>query len=177
MDAMKDNRTAGVILHPTSLPSRFGIGDLGPTAAAYVEWLAGAGASWWQVLPLHPPGPGDSPYSAISTFAGNELLISPDLLAEDGVLSDAEVGEVPDLPGEWVEFDEVKPFKIGLLRRAYIRFRDTQPIKLVGSSPRSESNTVTGCRTTPSFVQSETAITARRGTSGRARWRCVSRRR
>ena len=128
---MKRTRTAGVILHPTSLPSRFGIGDFGPTAAAYVEWLAGAGASWWQVLPLHPPGPGDSPYSAISTFAGNELLISPDLLVEDGVLSDAEVAEVPDLPSEWVEFNEVRPFKIGLLRRAYIRFRDTQPPKLL----------------------------------------------
>ena len=113
------------------MPSRFGIGDFGPTAAAYVEWLAGAGASWWQVLPLHPPGPGNSPYSAISTFAGNELLISPDLLVEDGVLTDAEVAEVPDLPGEWVEYDEVKPFKIGLLRRAYLRFRDTQPRKLM----------------------------------------------
>jgi 4-alpha-glucanotransferase len=126
-----NHRTAGVILHPTCLPSRYGIGDLGPTAAAYVEWLAGAGASWWQVLPLHPPGPGNSPYSAISTFAGNELLISPDLLVEDGVLTDAEVAEAPDLPSEWVEFDEVRSYKIGLLRRAYIRFRDTAPTKLV----------------------------------------------
>ncbi len=131
MVAMKASRTAGVILHPTSLPSRFGIGDLGPTAATYVEWLAGAGASWWQVLPLHPPGPGDSPYSAISTFAGNELLISPELLVEDGLLSDEEVAEVPDLPTEWVEFDKVKPFKIGLFRRAYVRFQDSQPTSLV----------------------------------------------
>ena len=128
---MKPNRSAGVILHPTCLPSRYGIGDLGPTAAAYVEWLAGAGASWWQVLPLHPPGPGNSPYSAISTFAGNELLISPDLLVEDGVLTDAEVAEVPELPAEWVEFDAVKTYKTGLLRRAYICFRDTAPNKLV----------------------------------------------
>jgi 4-alpha-glucanotransferase len=128
---MENRRSAGVILHPTCLPSRYGIGDLGPTAAAYAEWLAGAGATWWQILPLHPPGPGNSPYSAISTFAGNELLISPDLLAEDGVLTDAEVAEVPDLPSEWVEFDEVRDFKIGLLRRAYIRFRDTAPAKLV----------------------------------------------
>jgi 4-alpha-glucanotransferase len=128
---MESKRTAGVILHPTCLPSRFGIGDLGPTAAAYVEWLAGAGASWWQVLPLHPPGPGNSPYSAISTFAGNELLISPDLLVEDGVLSDEEVSEVAEFPAEWVEFDEVRPYKIGLLRRAYLRFRDSSPPKLV----------------------------------------------
>jgi 4-alpha-glucanotransferase len=131
MDAMMRKRTAGVILHPTCLPSRFGIGDLGPTAAAYVEWLAGAGASWWQVLPLHPPGPGNSPYSAISTFAGNELLISPELLFEDGVLSEEEMAEVPDLPTEWVAFDQVRDYKIGLLRRAYIRFRDAQPPKLV----------------------------------------------
>jgi 4-alpha-glucanotransferase len=128
---MENKRTAGVILHPTCLPSRFGIGDLGPTAAAYVEWLAGAGASWWQVLPLHPPGPGNSPYSAISTFAGNELLISPELLFEDGVLSEEETAEVPDLPVEWVAFDQVREYKTGLLRRAYIRFRDTQPAKLV----------------------------------------------
>jgi 4-alpha-glucanotransferase len=128
---MESKRTAGVILHPTCLPSRFGIGDLGPTAAAYVEWLAGAGASWWQVLPLHPPGPGNSPYSAISTFAGDELLISPDLLVEDGVLSDEEVSEVAEFPAEWVEFDEVRPYKIGLLRRAYLRFRDSSPPKLV----------------------------------------------
>ncbi|MCG6948390.1 MAG: 4-alpha-glucanotransferase [Acidobacteria bacterium] len=128
---MKTNRTAGVILHPTSLPSRFGIGDFGPTAAAYVEWLAGAGATWWQVLPLHPPGPGDSPYSAISTFAGNELLISPDLLVEDGVLSEDGVTEVPDLPAEWVDYEEVRRYKIGLLRRAYLRFRDESPPKLM----------------------------------------------
>jgi 4-alpha-glucanotransferase len=127
MAAMKDNRSAGVILHPTSLPSRFGIGDLGPTAAAYAEWLAGAGARWWQVLPLHPPGPGDSPYSAISTFAGNELLISPDLLAEDDLLDEAEVADVPDFPIERVEFDRVRPFKIDLLRRAHRRFRETEP--------------------------------------------------
>jgi len=127
---MKHSRSAGVILHPTSLPSRFGIGDLGPTAAAYAEWLAGVGARWWQVLPLHPPGPGDSPYSAISTFAGNELLISPDLLVEDDLLDDAEVADVPDFQAEWVDFDRVKPFKLALLQRAYLRFRDTGPAAL-----------------------------------------------
>jgi 4-alpha-glucanotransferase len=124
-------RSAGVILHPTCLPSRFGIGDLGPTAAAYVEWLAGAGASWWQVLPLHPPGPGNSPYSAISTFAGNELLISPDLLLEDGLLTDEDLANTPRFPREWVEYDEVVPFKQALLRRAYARFRDLKPLKLM----------------------------------------------
>ena len=128
---MNRQRTAGVILHPTCLPSRFGIGDFGPTAAAYVEWLAGAGVAWWQVLPLHPPGPGNSPYSAISTFAGNELLISPELLVEDGLLTDGDVAEVPDFPREWVAFDQVVPYKVDLLRRAYERFRDDRPLGLI----------------------------------------------
>jgi len=132
MGAMKGMRSAGVILHPTSLPSRFGIGDLGPTAAAYAEWLAGAGARWWQVLPLHPPGPGDSPYSAISTFAGNELLISPELLVEDDLLDETEVADVPGFPIERVDFDRVRPFKIDLLWRAYRRFRETEPPTLAG---------------------------------------------
>ncbi len=128
---MNRQRTAGVILHPTCLPSRFGIGDFGPTAAAYVEWLAGAGVAWWQVLPLHPPGPGNSPYSAISTFAGNELLISPELLVEDGVLTDEDVVEKPEFPREWVAFDQVASYKIDLLRRAYDRFREERPLGLM----------------------------------------------
>jgi len=128
---MKRRRTAGVILHPTCLPSRFGIGDFGPTAAAYVEWLAGAGVTWWQVLPLHPPGPGNSPYSAISTFAGNELLISPELLVEDSLLDEEDVAEVPDFPREWVAFDQVVPYKLGLLRRAYEKFREDRPLGLM----------------------------------------------
>ncbi len=110
------------MLHPTCLPSRFGIGDLGPSAAAYVRWLAGAGVHWWQVLPLHPPGPGNSPYSALSTFAGNELLVSPELLMDDGLLSDDDLAEVSDLPDEWVEFDEVVPRKLDLLQRAFARY-------------------------------------------------------
>ena len=128
---MNRQRSAGVILHPTCLPSRFGIGDFGPTAAAYVEWLAGAGVRWWQILPLHPPGPGESPYSAISTFAGNELLISPDLLVEDGLLEDSDVAEVPAFPNEWVEFADVVPFKLELLRKAYRRFSEKQPSSLI----------------------------------------------
>ncbi|MCP4899288.1 MAG: 4-alpha-glucanotransferase, partial [bacterium] len=88
---MKFPRSAGVLLHPTCLPSPYGVGDLGPQAMAYVDWLADAGVMWWQVLPLHPPGPGDSPYSAVSTFAGSDLLISPDLLVKDGLLSGDEV--------------------------------------------------------------------------------------
>ncbi|MCU0304318.1 MAG: 4-alpha-glucanotransferase [Thermoanaerobaculales bacterium] len=116
------NRAAGVLLHPTCLPSPHGIGDLGPTAHAYLDWLAAAGVAWWQVLPLNPPGPGHSPYSATSTFAGNPLLISPELLVEDGLLDERDLTDGPDLPDEWVDFAGVVPRKRELLRRAFERF-------------------------------------------------------
>src|ERR1700675_927775 len=79
-------RAAGVLLHVTSLPSRYGIGDLGSAAFAWVDHLCDAGQSWWQSLPLGPTGYANSPYQALSSFAGNWLLISPDGLIEDGLL-------------------------------------------------------------------------------------------
>ena len=83
---MEWQRSSGVLLHPTCLPSPYGIGDLGPQAAVYVDWLAGAGVGWWQVLPLNPAGPGSSPYSAPSAFAGNPMLISPQLLVDEALI-------------------------------------------------------------------------------------------
>ena len=80
-------RSSGVLLHPTSLPGRFGIGDLGPTAFEFIDLLAAAGQRLWQVLPLGPTGYGDSPYQCFSAFAGNPLLISLDELIEDGLLT------------------------------------------------------------------------------------------
>jgi 4-alpha-glucanotransferase len=117
------NRSAGVLLHPTCLPSAHGIGDLGPTAHAYLDWLDAAGVSWWQILPLNPPGPGHSPYSATSTFAGNRLLISPQLLVEDGLLSEEDITSGTSFPNEWVDFDAVIPYKRALLRRAFENHR------------------------------------------------------
>jgi len=116
------NRSTGVLLHPTCLPSAYGIGDLGPTAHAYIDWLAAAGVGWWQVLPLHPAGPGHSPYSATSTFAGNPLLLSPAALLDDGLLTDDDLAEMPALADEWVDFDAVIPFKTALLAKAHRRF-------------------------------------------------------
>lgn len=84
-------RTSGILLHPTSLPGPFGIGDIGPVATRFVDWLADAGQGIWQVLPLGPTGYGDSPYAPFSSFAGNELLVSPELLLRDGLVSDAEL--------------------------------------------------------------------------------------
>jgi len=79
-------RASGVLLHIASLPSPYGIGDLGPAARAWVDRLRESGQSWWQALPLGPTGYGNSPYQSLSSFAGNELLISPDGLIEDGLL-------------------------------------------------------------------------------------------
>ena len=81
-------------MHVTSLPSRYGIGDLGPDAFAWMDRLHDAGLRWWQSLPLGPTGYGDSPYSCLSSFAGNGLLLSPELLIEDGLISpsDCEAG-------------------------------------------------------------------------------------
>jgi 4-alpha-glucanotransferase len=81
---MKFNRSSGVLLHPTSLAGPYGIGDLGPGAHEWVEWLAGSGCKLWQVLPLGPTGYGDSPYQCFSAFAGNPYMISPDGLLEMG---------------------------------------------------------------------------------------------
>src|SRR3954462_7310624 len=94
-------RASGILLHPTSLPGRFGIGDLGPEAYKFVDFLAGAGQSLWQVLPLGPTGYGDSPYACYSAFAGNTLLISPERLLAEGLLD----GDLePDANVDGVDF-------------------------------------------------------------------------
>ena len=79
-------RASGLLLHVTSLPSPYGIGDVGPAAVRWIDELHEAGQSWWQALPLGPTGYGNSPYQSLSSFAGNGLLISPDWLIEDGLL-------------------------------------------------------------------------------------------
>src|SRR6478735_1991900 len=80
-------RSSGILLHPTSLPGPFGIGDLGPTAFRWVETLAAMRQSWWQILPLGPTGAGDSPYQSFSAFAGNVNLLSPEVLQQEGLVS------------------------------------------------------------------------------------------
>src|SRR5712692_8036438 len=82
-----DRRRGGVLLHPTSLPSRYGIGDLGPASTDFLRFLAHGRQSLWQVLPLGPTGFGDSPYASPSAFAGNPLLIAPQPLVEQGMLT------------------------------------------------------------------------------------------
>jgi 4-alpha-glucanotransferase len=115
-------RAAGVLLHVTSLPSAYGIGDLGPGAFLWVDRLHEAGQSWWQALPVGPTGYGNSPYQALSSFAGNGLLISPDGLIEDGLLQADDCGG-QTFSATTVEYEKVVPFKRRLLETARSRFR------------------------------------------------------
>ena len=124
---MRFARSSGILLHPTSLPGPWGIGDLGPVAYQFVDFLAAAGQSFWQLLPLGPTGYGDSPYQCFSAIAGNPLLVSLDQLIQRGLLSYDEVLEVAanfDLAVDQVNYGEVLSFKVLLLRRSYERLRE-----------------------------------------------------
>jgi len=120
---MKFERASGVLLHPTSLPGPYGIGDLGPSAYRFVDWLADSGCKLWQILPLGPTGYGDSPYQCFSAFAGNPYLISPDFLLQDDLLHSDDLAEIPDFPVDTVDFGRLIPWKLNLLERAFIRFK------------------------------------------------------
>ena len=126
---MKFPRSSGVLLHPTSLPGPFGIGDLGPEAFRFAKFLADAGQSLWQVLPLGPTGYGDSPYACYSAFAGNTLLISPEQLVAVGLLAKS------DLPGvqafsDRINFGEAHAVKEALLKKSYERYKKTTDTNL-----------------------------------------------
>ncbi len=121
---MPFERASGILCHPTSFPSRFGIGDLGKGARDFVDWLAAGKQQLWQVLPLGPTGYGDSPYQCFSAFAGNPMLISPEELVDAGLLAAAAVDDVPTFPSNRVDFGPVIEYKQGLLRQAYAYYED-----------------------------------------------------
>ena len=123
---MQFARSSGILLHPTSLPGRFGIGDLGPEAYRFIDYLAAGNQTLWQVMPLGPTGYGDSPYSSFSAFAGNLNLISPERLVDDGLLSADDLQEVPEFASERVDFGKVIDYKKTLLSKAYHNFKQTQ---------------------------------------------------
>src|SRR5437868_15306694 len=122
---MTAKRASGILLHPTSLPSPFGIGDLGEEARAFIDFLQQAGQTLWQVLPLTPTGYGDSPYQSISAFAGNILLIDPRALLADGLLHSDEVSAVL-VDSDRVDFEAARSVKGELLNQAFARFRDQE---------------------------------------------------
>lgn len=119
------SRKSGILLHVTSLPSEFGIGDMGKSAYAFADFLAESGQTIWQVLPLSPCSPvcGNSPYCSFSAFAGNPLMIAPDLLAQDGYISWDDLGGAPQFDAGKVDYSKVGAFKSKILGIAFEKFK------------------------------------------------------
>jgi 4-alpha-glucanotransferase len=127
---MKQKRASGILLHPTSLPGPDGIGDLGPEAYRWIDFLDRTGTQFWQVLPLGPTGYGDSPYQCFSAFAGNPYLISATKLRDQGLLTKYDLSDRPDFPLEKVDYGPVINWKIKVLQRSYKHFISTKSKKL-----------------------------------------------
>jgi 4-alpha-glucanotransferase len=127
---MKFKRSSGILLHPTSLPGSYGIGEIGAAAHRWLEFLSDAGCGLWQVLPLGPTGYGDSPYQCFSSFAGNPLLISLESLLKDDLLHPDDLIEHPHFPDEYVDFGNLIPWKNGVLDRSFMRYQHTHSAKL-----------------------------------------------
>ncbi|HEY9654616.1 MAG TPA: 4-alpha-glucanotransferase, partial [Crinalium sp.] len=143
---MSFQRASGVLLHPTSLPSRFGIGDLGQAAYAFVDFLAKSGQTLWQVLPLGPTGYEHSPYIMnFSTFAGNPLLIDLEQLAADGLLDSSALTPLTDVDPEKVDFEKVIAHKTHLLKQAHDRF-------LTARSPDQDAKFAQFCQEQASWL-------------------------
>src|SRR5260370_30116563 len=122
-------RASGLLLHVTSLPSPYGIGDVGPAAIAWIDQFYDAGQSWWQALPLGPTGYGNSPYQALSSFAGNGILISPDWLIEDGLLGPSDCA-TPSFSRSAVDYNASIQFKYRLLEKAWSNFTKARSAEL-----------------------------------------------
>jgi 4-alpha-glucanotransferase len=121
-----NQRTSGILLHPTSLSNPYPIGDLGPAATAFVDFLVESGQHWWQMLPIGPAGEGNSPYQSPSAFAGNPLLVSPDRLVEQGFLNRQDIGlPIFEVVGK-VNYPAAARLRLGWLRNAFERFEKTR---------------------------------------------------
>ena len=116
---MSFSRSSGILLHVTSLPGQFGIGDLGKEAYNFVDFLSESGQRLWQILPLHPTGYGHSPYQSLSIFAGNPLFISPEKLMEDGFLNNIDLASLTKFPVNSIDYDAVINFKNSLLNKSF----------------------------------------------------------
>ncbi len=128
---MSFERSAGILLHPTSLPSKFGIGDLGPNAYRFVDFLAETKQKLWQILPLGPTSFGDSPYQCLSAFAGNPLLISFEKLFDEKILDEQETTKhLPNFPENQVIYGDVIDFKFEILELAFENFKRSKDKKL-----------------------------------------------
>jgi 4-alpha-glucanotransferase len=123
-------RASGILLHPTSLPGKWGVGDIGEEAFRFVDFLVASEQSYWQFLPLGPTGFGNSPYQCLSAFAGNPLLISPEKLMSENLLSEGDIGVVPKFPANKADYGPAINFKERLLEKAFENFKRTTDTNL-----------------------------------------------
>lgn len=139
---MELKRSSGILMHITSLPSPYGIGDLGTTAYRFVDFLQQSGHHYWQILPINPTEEslGHSPYSSFSAFAGNPLLISPEMLVKDGLLAKKDLSSVPSFHEQKVEFEAVSKYKADVVQRAYTNFVKKEKQFIVPYSEFCEQN-------------------------------------
>ena len=141
-----EKRKSGILLHPTSLPSPYGIGDIGKNAYNFIDFLKKSGQSLWQVLPLGPTGFGNSPYQSYSAFAGNYYLISPESLYKEGLLSKNDIDKIPLFPDSFTDYPNVIEYKMSLFKKAYENFLKTDYfISEYKSFKKSCSHWLDGC--------------------------------
>jgi 4-alpha-glucanotransferase len=160
---MRFPRAAGILLHPTSLPGRYGIGALGNAAFRFVDLLSECGQSLWQILPLGPTGYGDSPYACFSAMAGNPLLIDLDQLAKEGDVDPADLAGAPHFPDTVVDFGPVITYKFAVLKRAAQRFRE----QATGKRRQAFDSF---CRENASWLEDYALFIALKDTHGGAVW-------
>lgn len=121
-EILSRRRLSGILMHPTSLPGNYGIGDLGPEAYSFIDFLAASRQHIWQTLPLGPTGQFHSPYQCFSSFAGQTLLISPELLVKDNLLKESDLYDIPEFPEETVDYEKVEEFKEKIFKISYKYF-------------------------------------------------------
>ena len=156
-------RASGILLHPTSLPSNYGIGDLGKHAYKFVDFLVSAKQTYWQVLPLGPTGYGDSPYQSFSAFAGNTNMIAPELLVDDGFLTTEEINQKPDFPVGRVDFGKLYDWKNNILAIAFEKFSAATSVDLRGEFE-------TFCRTESYWLDDYALFRAVKKSQGQKLW-------
>lgn len=163
-----NHRYSGVLVHPTSFPSPYGIGDMGRGAHEFIDFLAMAGQHLWQVLPLGPSGNGNSPYQSYSVFAGQTLLISPELLIEKKLLTEADVHPIPEFNADRVDYDKVTTYKTSLFQKAYEPLPSHSADRIFWRNMILFSQTInTGWMTIVSIWQAKIITMVCPGTSGR----------
>jgi 4-alpha-glucanotransferase len=137
---MRYRRSSGILMHPTSFPEPDGIGDIGPEAHRWIDFLTETGCSLWQVLPLGPTGYGDSPYQCFSAIAGNPYLISLESLQQEGLLSRDDLIYTPEFPEAYVDYGAVIKWKSKMLAKAFDQFNKVRPEKLFEDYGKFKAN-------------------------------------